>query len=168
MSSTTGFCSNPVPPPRGAFGGLAPQTRIQAPRIETLNHINQLRFCQFLECQVPLHKPKAPQKRKAPLLKTFRRRFCSKVGGIFGMRKARKRREKRSEMWDSFNLCEMWDSLIYSFNLPLIESRKRSCQQSSVNGIAGWSLNYKRCWALNFKHRNLCLMFRRHFIASMI
>ena len=48
-----------LPSPRG---GLAPQ-------IETWHTINQLGFCQFLECQVP------PQKRKTPLLKTFWRRF---------------------------------------------------------------------------------------------
>ena len=39
------------------------------------------------------------------------------------------------------------------------ESGKRSCLQSSVNDRAVWSLNDKR-WALNFRHRNLCLMFK--------
>ena len=39
------------------------------------------------------------------------------------------------------------------------ESGKGSCQQFSVNDRAGWSLNDKR-WALNFRHRNLCLMFK--------
>jgi len=39
------------------------------------------------------------------------------------------------------------------------ESGKRSCQQSSVNYRAGRSLNDKR-WASNFRHRNLCLMFK--------
>ena len=39
------------------------------------------------------------------------------------------------------------------------KSGKRSCQQSSVNDRAGWSLNDKRR-ALNFRHRNLCLMFK--------
>jgi len=45
-----------------AFGGLAPQ-------IETWNTINQLSFCQFLECQ-------APAQTQNPLLKTFWRQFC--------------------------------------------------------------------------------------------
>ena len=54
----------------GAFGGLAsPNKAPSPPPIETWNTINQLRFCQFLECQAPPHKP------KAPLLKTFWRRF---------------------------------------------------------------------------------------------
>jgi len=55
----------PVPLPRGAFGVLAPQTKLQAPQIETWNTINQLRFCQFLECQA------SPNTPKAPLWKTF-------------------------------------------------------------------------------------------------
>jgi len=60
--------------------GLTPQTRLQAPPKWNWNTINQLRFCQFLECQAPPHKPKAlPQKRKAPLMKNFWRRFWKYV-----------------------------------------------------------------------------------------
>jgi len=39
------------------------------------------------------------------------------------------------------------------------KSGKRSYQQSIVNDRAGWSLNDKK-WALNFRHRNLFLMFK--------
>jgi len=49
----------------GALEDLAPQTKLQAPQIETWNAVNQLSFCQFLEYQA------TPHKRKAPLLKTF-------------------------------------------------------------------------------------------------
>jgi len=58
-----------VPSPRGALVGLAPPNKATSPQIETWNTINQWSFCQFLECQAP------PHKRKAPLLKTFWRRF---------------------------------------------------------------------------------------------
>ena len=57
-----------APSPR-VVGGLAPQKISKPPQIETQNTINQLSFCQLLECQAP------PYKRKAPLLKTFWRRF---------------------------------------------------------------------------------------------
>ena len=40
--------------------GLAPQTRLQAPQIETGNTMNQWGFCQFL-VSTP------PQKRKSPI-----------------------------------------------------------------------------------------------------
>ena len=52
-----------------AFGGLAHQTKLQAPQTETWNTINQLGVCQLLSCQAP------PHKRKVPLLKTFWWRF---------------------------------------------------------------------------------------------
>jgi len=55
----------------GAFGGLPIPNKAPSPQSETWNTINQLRFCQFLKCQAPPHKP------KAPLLKTFCRRFWS-------------------------------------------------------------------------------------------
>jgi len=42
-----------------------PTNKTPSPQIEIWNTINQWSFCQFLECQAPLHK------RKAPLLKTF-------------------------------------------------------------------------------------------------
>jgi len=49
-----------------AFGGLAPQTKLQAPQIETWNTINQLSVCQFLECQAPPAQTQSPpQKREA-------------------------------------------------------------------------------------------------------
>jgi len=35
-----------------------------------MKHFKSVEFCQILECQATLHK------RKAPLLKTFWRRFC--------------------------------------------------------------------------------------------
>jgi len=50
---------NPVPTPRGTLVGLVPQTKLQAPQIETWNTINQWSFCQFLECQATPHKRKA-------------------------------------------------------------------------------------------------------------
>ena len=56
----------------GVFGGLSPPKQSsKPPQIETWNAINQWSFCQFLECQVP------PYKCKAPLLQTFWRRFCA-------------------------------------------------------------------------------------------
>jgi len=46
-----------------------------------------LSFCHLLECQAPPHKPKAsPQKRKAPLVKTFWRRFWSRYVQLRGIR----------------------------------------------------------------------------------
>jgi len=54
----------------GFWWAQPPQTKLQAPQIETWNTIDQWRFGQFLECHAP------PHKRKAPLLKTFWRRFC--------------------------------------------------------------------------------------------
>ena len=61
-----------VPSPRGVgFGQLSlPKQSSKTPQIETWNTINKQRFWQFLECQAP------PQKREAPLLRTFWRRFC--------------------------------------------------------------------------------------------
>ena len=51
----------------GRFGGLAHQKTPSPPQIETWNTINQLSFCQFLECQAPPHKRKTPpQKRNYP------------------------------------------------------------------------------------------------------
>jgi len=45
-----------------------------------MKHYKSVEILSILECQAPPHKPKAPaQKRKAPLLKTFWRRFCSDV-----------------------------------------------------------------------------------------
>ena len=72
--------TKPIPSPRGSFSGLSiPKQSTKPTQIETWNTINQCRFCQFLECQAPPHKFKAnPQKRKAPLLKTFWQRFCTK------------------------------------------------------------------------------------------
>jgi len=58
-------CSGPNPIAMGAFVQLASQTKLPAPKIEIWNAINQWRFCQFSECQAPLHK------RKTPTLKTF-------------------------------------------------------------------------------------------------
>ena len=49
----------------GGLVHLAPQTKLPAPQIEIWNTINQWSFCQFSECQAPLHK------RKAPSVKTF-------------------------------------------------------------------------------------------------
>jgi len=52
---------NPVPSPRGSFGGLSPPIKTPSPpQIEIRNTINQWNFCQFLECQATPHKPKAP------------------------------------------------------------------------------------------------------------
>jgi len=38
----------------GDFGVVSPQTELPAPQIEIRS------FCQFTECQAPLHKRKAP------------------------------------------------------------------------------------------------------------
>ena len=45
----------PVPLPRGGgfWGLIPPKQSSKYPQIETWNTINQLRFCQFLECHVP-------------------------------------------------------------------------------------------------------------------
>jgi len=71
----------------GGFWGLSsPKQSSKPPK----NTINQLSFCQFLECQAPPHKLKAPRRNaKPPLLKTFWRRFCITTcikisGGSFG------------------------------------------------------------------------------------
>jgi len=42
-----------VPSPRGAFGGLAPQTKLQAPQIELWSTIYRWSFCEISECQAP-------------------------------------------------------------------------------------------------------------------
>jgi len=56
--------------PRGALVGVAPQTKLQVPQIETWSTINHGCFCQFLECQVPPSKRKTPpHKRKPPYWK---------------------------------------------------------------------------------------------------
>jgi len=39
---------------------LAPQTKLQAPKIETWNNINQWSFCQYSECQGPRINAKPP------------------------------------------------------------------------------------------------------------
>jgi len=44
----------------GSLVGLAPQTKLQAPQIETRNTINQWRFGQFSECQDPRTNAKTP------------------------------------------------------------------------------------------------------------
>jgi len=65
----SGWILPTVPSPWGALVGLAPQTKPKPRQIETWNTIKQWSVCQFLECQVP------PHKRKAPLLKTSWWRF---------------------------------------------------------------------------------------------
>jgi len=52
------YHSNPLPSLRGALVGLAPQTKLQVP--SDWNTIYQWSFGQFLECQAPPHKRKAP------------------------------------------------------------------------------------------------------------
>jgi len=44
----------------GALVGLAPQTKLHDPQIETWNTINQCSFCQFLQCQALLQNRKFP------------------------------------------------------------------------------------------------------------
>jgi len=67
-----------VPSPRGCFWGLTPQTKLQAPPNWNMKHYKSFVFCHFLKRGDPPYKPKdPPQKRKAPLLKTFWRRFWS-------------------------------------------------------------------------------------------
>jgi len=51
---------NPVPSPRGTLVGLVPQTKIQAPQIETWHTINQWSLCQFVDYQATPHKRKGP------------------------------------------------------------------------------------------------------------
>jgi len=48
--------------------GLSPPKQSSNPiqLVETWNTINQLRFCQFLECQAPPHKAKAPRRNANP------------------------------------------------------------------------------------------------------
>jgi len=49
-----------VPSPPGAFGGLAPQTKLQAPQIELWSTINWWCFYQDTECQAPWTNVKPP------------------------------------------------------------------------------------------------------------
>jgi len=54
--STQAYAALPVAQSRrrgGLLGAKPPQTKLQVPQIETWNTINQLSFCQFLECQAP-------------------------------------------------------------------------------------------------------------------
>jgi len=60
----------------GFWGDSHPKQSSKRPQIETSNTINQLSFCQFLECQARPHKPKTPAKTQSPLIETFWRRFC--------------------------------------------------------------------------------------------
>jgi len=53
----------------GGFGGLSPQTKLQAPQIETWNTINQVEVLSIFRISSP------PHKRKAHLLKTFQQQF---------------------------------------------------------------------------------------------
>jgi len=63
----------------GAFGGLAPQTKLQAtPPFETWNTLNRLSFCQFLECQDPAQTQSPPEKSKL-----LSKKFAAFVGNIF-------------------------------------------------------------------------------------
>jgi len=75
------------------------------------------------------------------------RGFCSDQGGRFGMRKGVAAKRE----WSTAIVVN-----IFSEKKPG-ESGKRSCQQSTINDPAGWSLNDK-WWTLNFKQKNLCLM----------
>ena len=62
----------------GGFGGLAPPNKAPSPPKLKHEHYKSVEILSILECLAPPHKPKAlPQKRKAPLLKTFWRRFWS-------------------------------------------------------------------------------------------
>ena len=61
-----------VPSSLGGFGGLSPpQTKLQNPQIETWSTIHQWRFGQFLECQPPSHKCKAPRRTAKPPTEKF-------------------------------------------------------------------------------------------------
>jgi len=59
----------PVPSRQGDFRGLAPQTMLQHPPIETWNTIISRYFVNFWSVKPPRANPTPPQKRKAPLLK---------------------------------------------------------------------------------------------------
>jgi len=51
-----------VPSPRGGIlGAYPPKGSSKPPTNETWNTIDQLRLCQFLECQAPPHKRKTPR-----------------------------------------------------------------------------------------------------------
>jgi len=70
-------CPKPKSSPvaTGGFRGFIPPSKAPSdPEIETWNTTDQWSFCQCLECQATSHK------RKAPLLKTFWRRFCLNLG----------------------------------------------------------------------------------------
>ena len=62
---------------REGFGGLSAPNKAPSPQTDTWSTVYQWSFCQFLECQGP------PQKRKAPLLKTFWQRFWWKYLKLF-------------------------------------------------------------------------------------
>jgi len=63
ICSSFNFCPDSAQSIRrgGTLVSLVSQTKLQAPQIETWNTINQWSFSQFLECQAPPHKRKAPQ-----------------------------------------------------------------------------------------------------------
>jgi len=71
ICSLFNFCPQYVQSRRhgGGFGGLSSQIKLQDPKIETWNTINQVEFLSIFRISSP------PHKRKAPLLKTFQRQF---------------------------------------------------------------------------------------------
>ena len=61
----------------GAFGDLAPN-KTPSPPNWNMKHYKSVECSSIFRMSSPTHKPKSPpQKRKAPLLKTFWRRFCA-------------------------------------------------------------------------------------------
>jgi len=56
----------------GVFGGLAHPNKTPSPQIETRNTINQLSFCQFLECQAPpVQTQTSPAETQIPPVENF-------------------------------------------------------------------------------------------------
>ena len=65
-----------VPSPRGAFLGLAPQTKLQAPQNWNMKKYKLVEFLSIWNGELSPHERKAPShKRKAPLLTTSWLRF---------------------------------------------------------------------------------------------
>jgi len=52
-------------------GWLIPETKLQVLQSERWNTINQLGFCQFVECQAPRTNPKSPAETQSPPIKNF-------------------------------------------------------------------------------------------------
>jgi len=74
---------NPVPSLQGSFGGLSPPNKAPSPPNWNMKRYKPVEFLSiFRMSSHPAQTQTLPQKRKAPLLKSFWRRFCLNLGGL--------------------------------------------------------------------------------------